>query len=223
MVTSVPNSIDVSTAEDLVDELRARIAGHDIPPGARLKEHDLASEFGVSRSRVRDAFAVLESRGLIERSPNRGAVVARLDHAQLSSLYDVREVLEGLCVRLATENSDPSSWQDLVELFGERMESYVDSADFDSFVAGYEAFRLRTIQAAANPILTDMLAGIHDRTRVLIRRIIILPGRAEIGLGEHRAVLAAMRAGDAASAERLRRRNMRSARHFLERYESFLL
>ena len=160
---------------------------------------------------------------MIERSPNRGAVVVRLDHAQLSSLYDVREVLEGLCVRLATENSDPSSWQDLVELFGESMESYVDSADFDSFVAGYEAFRLRTIQAADSPILTDMLAGIHDRTQVLIRRIIILPGRAEIGLREHRAVLAAMRVGDATAAERLRRQNMQSAKEFLERYESFLL
>jgi DNA-binding GntR family transcriptional regulator len=213
----------VPSVDDLLGELRTRIADHEIPPGSRLKEHDLASEFGVSRSRVRDALAVLESRGLIERSPNRGAVVARLDPAQLSDLYDVREVLEGLCVRLASEKSDPHSWHDLVELFDEPMESYVDAGDFDSFLAGYEAFRRRTIQAAENPILEDMLAGIHDRTQVLIRRIIILPGRAEIGLSEHRAVLAAMHEGDAAAAERLRRRNMRSAKEYLKRYESFLL
>ena len=46
-------------------------------------------------------FGALAQRGLIQRIPNRGAVVARLDLSQVFEIYDVREMLEGLCERLA--------------------------------------------------------------------------------------------------------------------------
>jgi DNA-binding GntR family transcriptional regulator len=68
-----------------------------------------------------------------------------------------------------------------------------------------------------------MLDTIFEKTQVLIRRIIILPGRAEVGRLEHIAVLEAMRRGDADEAERLRRANMRSARAYLERYQKYVL
>jgi DNA-binding GntR family transcriptional regulator len=68
-----------------------------------------------------------------------------------------------------------------------------------------------------------MLDSIYEKTQAIIRRIIILPERAERGLSEHRAVLAAMRRGDAVEAERLRRENMRSAKDYLKRYQSFVL
>ncbi len=203
-------------------ELRRRIAAHEVAPGAHLKEHDLAAELGVSRARIREALANLESRGLVERIPNKGAVVAQLDLDQVYAVYDVREVLEGLCVRLAVANTDPAGWQDLVDTFEEPMGRHVDDGDFDAFIAGYELFRRRVQEAADNPVLSDMLDSIYEKTAVIIRRIIILPGRAPVGLAEHRAVLAAMRAGDAEEAERLRRHNMRSAKSWLQRYERFV-
>ena len=208
---------------DIVDVLRDRIARQEVAPGARLREQELAAEFGVPRTRIRDAFAVLEGRGLIERVPNRGAVVARLDLSQVFHIYDVREVLEGLSVRLATENADPESWQGLVDRFDRPMGRHVEKGDYDSFLAGYAEFRTRVAEAAANPVLADMLDSIYEKTQALIRRIIILPGRAEVGLAEHRAVLEAMRAGDASLAEERRRTNMRSAKEFLRRYERFVL
>ncbi|MFZ5557154.1 MAG: GntR family transcriptional regulator [Pseudomonadota bacterium] len=210
-------------APDVLQVLRERIARQEIAPGAKLREQDLAQEFGVPRTRIREAFAALENRGLIERIPNRGAVVSRLDLSQVFYIYDLREVLEGLCVRLATQNVPPESWQDLVELFGAPMEQRVREGDFDAFIAGYERFRRRSIEAARNPVLAQMLDSIYEKTQVLIRRIIILPGRAEVGLREHRAVLDAMRRGDAGAAENLRRENMRSAKAFLLRYQKYVL
>jgi DNA-binding GntR family transcriptional regulator len=208
---------------DIVDVLRDRIARQEVAPGARLREQELAVEFDVPRTRIRDAFAVLEGRGLIDRVPNRGAVVARLDLSHVFHIYDVREVLEGLSVRLATENVGPDRWQDLVDHFDEPMGRHVDEGDYDSFLDGYARFRSRVAEAAANPVLADMLDSIYEKTQALIRRIIILPGRAEVGLAEHRGVLEAMRAGDAALAEERRRSNMRSAKEFLRRYERFVL
>ena len=80
---------------DIVQVLRERIARQDVAPGAKLGEQELAAEFGVPRARIREVFGVLESRGLIERIPNRGAVVSRLELDQVFHLYDVRAVLEG--------------------------------------------------------------------------------------------------------------------------------
>src|SRR4051794_10083461 len=77
-------------APAIVEALRTRIGSHALPPGSRLRESELAHEFGVSRSRIREAFLTLEERGLIERIPNRGAVVLKLDLAMVFHLYEVR-------------------------------------------------------------------------------------------------------------------------------------
>ncbi len=211
-----------STAE-VLDTLRRRIARQEIPPGSKLREHDLADEFGVPRTRIREVFGALESRGLIERIPNRGAAVMRLDFAHVFQMYDAREALEGLCVRLATENVPPASWQDLVDHFQGPMATFVREGDFDAFIAGYEQMRQRIIEAANNVVVAQMLDSIYEKTNVIIRRIIILPARAEVGLGQHQAVLAAMRRGEAAEAERLKRLNLRSAKETLMRYRNYVL
>jgi DNA-binding GntR family transcriptional regulator len=221
--TTRPRGKLAASPEQILEALRRRIAGQEIPPGAKLREQDLAAEFGVPRTRIRDVFGALESRGLIERIPNRGAVVTRLDMELVFKLYDVREVLEGLCARLATENMPPESWQDLVELYNEPMETFLKAGDFDSYVDGYDLLRQRTIAAAGNPIAAQMLDSIYERTNFVIRRIIILPGRAETGLAQHRAVLAAMRRGDGAEAERLKRLNMRSAKESLNKFRNYVL
>ena len=212
-----------SGAARLVPVLRERIARRTLPPGARLAENDLAREFNVSRAKVRDAFGILEERGLIERIPNRGAVVARLDLSQVFEIYAVREMLEGLCVRLAVERVKPQTWQDLVQLFGRPMEAIVKRGDFEQYIANLDRLRTRTVEAAANGVLAGMLDSINDKTREIQRRIIILPGRAAEGLEQHRAVLTAMRKGNAIKAEELRRANIRSSRDYLERFKNFVL
>jgi DNA-binding GntR family transcriptional regulator len=213
----------VVTPEAILETLRRRIAGQEIPPGAKLREQDLAAEFGVPRTRIREVFGTLESRGLIERIPHRGAVVTRLDMELVFKLYDVREVLEGLCARLATENVPSESWQDLVDHYNAPMANFLKDGDFDAYVDGYDWLRQRTIAAAGNPIAAQMLDSIYERTSFVIRRIIILPGRAEAGLEQHRAVLAAMRRGDGAEAERLKRLNMRSAKEALNKFRNYVL
>lgn len=212
-----------SPAPDLTRILRERIATQELPPGSKLRENELALEFGVPRTRVREALSVLEQRGLVERIPNRGAVVVRLELSQVANLYDVREVLEGLCARQATLNGPRAQWLKALEYFKGPMARFVADGDLDAYIAGYETFRRQMIEAAKNPVLAQMLDSILERTQTLIRRIIILPGRAEMGLRQHTAMLEAMCRGDADQAEVLRRENMRSAKAYLERYQKYIL
>jgi DNA-binding GntR family transcriptional regulator len=210
---------------DLVQALRERISSHDIPPGAKLQEAAIAQEFSVSRARAREALTELELRGLIERTPNRGAVVCRLDLAQVFEIYDTREALEGMAVRLATQKAPPETWQEWVEKLapGGPCEQMLEKSDVESYFREYERMRKRIIEAAENPVLAGMLDSILEKTRVIMRRVQILPGRAAIGLAEHRAFVEAMRAGDAERAEQLRRANIRSAIQTLKRFQAFIL
>jgi DNA-binding GntR family transcriptional regulator len=208
---------------DIVQALRDRIGRQDIAPGAKLGEQELAAEFGVPRARIREVFGVLESRGLIDRIPNRGAVVSRLELEHVFQLYEVRAVLEGMCVRLATQNAPPETWDEFVHLFGAPMDGYVEARDFDSFIVVYERFRRAIVDWARNPVAARMLDSIYEKTNWVIRRIVILPGRAQSGLGEHRAVVAAMRAGQAEEAERLKRMNLQNAQDTLRRFQKYVL
>jgi len=212
-----------AAGEGVIDALRQRIVDHDLPPGTRLREQDLASEFGVSRSRIRDAFNILEERGLIERIPNRGALVAKLDPAKADELFEVREVLEAQMVRLATEKAPPESWDDLVELFGDSMGGTLAKNDLDAYEDAVHLFRRRCIAAAENEVLSNLLDSLYDRTQVLIRRLVLVPGRAQEGMRQHQEILAAMRAGKAEKAEKLKRQNIRSAREWFHNYRKYLL
>lgn len=207
----------------IVEALRGRIARQDIPPGAKLRETDLAEEFGVPRTRVRDALAALEQRRLVERIPNRGAMVTRLDLMQVFYIYDLREVLEGLAARLATEKTPPQRWRKELELFRGPMRELVARNELDPYIERYEALRRNIIDAAGNPLLAEMLDTIWEKTQVLIRRILILPGRSEFGRQQHVAMLEAMVRGDAEGAERLRREGLRSAKAHLEKFQKYIL
>lgn len=211
------------SVRDILEVLRARIAQQQIAPGAKLRETDLAAEFGVPRTRIRDALAGLEQRGLVQRLPNRGAVVMRLDLSQVFYIFDLREVLEGLCARLATENAPPERWREDLEHFKGPMKDLIDRGDLDGYIERYEQLRRRLIEAAGNPLLAEMLDTIYEKTQVLIRRIIILPGRAEAGRQQHVAMLEAMCGGDAQQAEQLRRAVLRSAKGALEKYQRYIL
>jgi DNA-binding GntR family transcriptional regulator len=203
--------------------LRIRIAQQHIAPGAKLRETDLAQEFGVSRARIREALGALEQRGLVERIPNRGAVVMRLDLSQVFHIYEIREVLEGLATRLAAQNVAHESWKEDLARFQGPLKDLIDRGDLHEYIEHYEALRRKIIEAAGNPVLAEMLDTIFEKTQVLIRRIIILPGRAEVGRKQHVAMLQAMCRGDGEEAEVIRRNGLKSARLALERYQRFIL
>ena len=73
-------------------------------PGDRLVEIDLADNFGVSRTPIREALQKLETQSLLERD-GRSLIVSSLDHNQMAELYVVRAELEGLAAKLAAKHA----------------------------------------------------------------------------------------------------------------------
>jgi DNA-binding GntR family transcriptional regulator len=210
-------------AAEVARLLRRRIAIHDIPPGSRVREWEVAGQFGVSRLAAREALDILVHLDFVDRQPNRGIVVKRRELSEILGLFEIREVNEGLCARLAARGVSAASWQDLVELFDAPMAAIVEHKDLHAYVANYEELRARLIDAAASPALADLLHRLYDLTDIFVRRILLASDRTHYGLRDHRAVLAALRTGDAEEAERLRRQTIANIRSSVERYSAFVL
>src|SRR3569623_1827138 len=98
-----------SVADQVYAVLRARIAGGDIERGSRLHQEDLASEFGVSRTPVREALRRLADEGLVGLFANRGARGATATDEQLRSSYETRLVVEPGAARVAAERRLPEA------------------------------------------------------------------------------------------------------------------
>ncbi|MET8406428.1 GntR family transcriptional regulator [Streptomyces sp900116325] len=211
--------------QDVEVELRERVLRGDLAPGTRLREIQLAAELGTTRNAVRSALLALESKKLVERVPNVGAVVARLDADRLQEIYDVLELLEGLAARLAAQKSTPADWAQLQELFGEDggLDEAAENGDLDVFLAAIDQYRDTAIALADHAFLSETLAGIHDQAHLIRRRILMTPGRMTESLTEHRMVIDALVRGDAEGAEQLKRHNMQTARKRLSRYRDFLV
>jgi DNA-binding GntR family transcriptional regulator len=206
----------------LLDILRERIASHEFPPGMKLREQQLADEFRISRAHVRDALAALAQRGLVERDPGKGAVVLRLDLNSTLSALDMRELLEGLAVRLATQRAPAGHWDDLARQFDALLPAAGSREQLAAYIHTYENFRARVIHAADNPLLTDALERLHDKTKMIMRRVLLVSNRSHAALAEHRGVVQAMQKGDAEEAERLRRKSIAAAREYLVQYRDVL-
>jgi len=211
------------SAERVARRLRRQIASHAIAPGARLREWDVARDCDVPRLTAREALDALVHQGFLERQPNRGVVVRRRELPELLQLFDLREVNEGLCARLAARNAEPESWDDLIALFGAPMAAVVERKDLDAYVRNYEKLRRRLMQAADSSPLTDILQRLQDMTGVFSHRVLLVSDRTQQALHDHRAVLAALSRGNAAAAERARRTTISNVRAMVQRYHAFVL
>lgn len=89
------------------DYLRDKILDSTFPPGATLKQAEIARHLGVSRTPIREAFRMLQEEDLIISSPNQRAVVRGLDGNELDQLYGTRITLEALGARLTTGRLTP--------------------------------------------------------------------------------------------------------------------
>jgi DNA-binding GntR family transcriptional regulator len=128
-----------------------------------------------------------------------------------------------LAARLATENSEPEDWEDLQEAFGEPCEKIVQELRYEDYLALITEFRKRMVEKAGSAELSKLIDSIYAQIRIVQRRVIILPERIQKGMAEHREVLEAIMAGDPEKAELMKRRNLRSAREHLKRYQKWIL
>ena len=204
-------------ADQAFEKIVTAIIRGDLPPGSRISEALLARTFGISRGPLREATRRLEGRKLVTRTPNIGVHVVSLTADDLIEIFYVREALEGMACRLATERMSDTEMDDLASRLHEHGRSPELAAGAGYFQeAGDQDFHYLVALGSKSDKLVELLCDeLYYLMRVYRFRSSVRPGRARKALVEHQTILAAMQARDAGRAEKLMRAHIAEARLIL--------
>jgi DNA-binding GntR family transcriptional regulator len=183
-----------------VDALRKALLDGDLASGQRLVEPELAESLGVSRSSVRAALIDLTADGLVERIPNKGARVRVVPIEEAVAILECRMMLDALCAAKAAERATEAQVEQLRGI-GRRMRQAVEEGEPLKYSAlNYELYR--TIRAfSGQAVAAQLLERLHEQVIRHQYRLALRPGRAQAWLPEHLAIIEAIAAHDAATAE----------------------
>lgn len=203
--------------------IREAIAQGRLEPGVRLKEENLAAELGISRTPIREALLLLQSEGLVEAVPNRGAFVRSYDADDLRDMYELRALLEGHAAGRAAEVISKARLREL----------RASCARFERLVARAAAPTTTTVRELVreNAVFHDtvLAAAGNERLTAMVRQVVAIPlvyksyvwyspDQVRASARAHALLVQAFEQRDAVRAESLMRAHISDARDVLAEY-----
>jgi len=212
--------------EQIVRQIEDSILKGDLKEGEQLPpERDLALQFGVSRTAVREAVKTLREKGLVEAYPGRGTFITNgtshsfkhtLDRMMRggpsegpANLTEVREILEPEIAALAAQRAD----EEMVSAMREAVAVMDKSrSDAEAFIEGDLDFHLALAEAAANPLILSLIDSIVGLLREQRLRTYFVQGGPERGQYHHKRILEAIEHRDPQGAREAMRAHLRQVR-----------
>jgi DNA-binding GntR family transcriptional regulator len=201
------------TSEGVARILRTEIFSGELKPGEPLPERLLAEQLGVSRTPVREALFTLQSEGLVELTPNRGATVRTITAHDIVQIYSLRGVLESYAAREAAQTRTRQHLDDLEDAHARLQRITAEGTAPEQALADL-AFHTIISEATGSRLLQTIMGQVLAFT-VSYRSNYAYPSeRAGTAIAEHRAILDALREQDADLAELLMREHVASSSRF---------
>ena len=197
--------------EQVVDSLRRLILEGDFAPGDKLQQGELAALLGVSAMPVREGLRQLQAEGLVQFIPRRGAQVAVLTTDELDELYHMREELEVLALRWATEHIGPEEIERLRELLRQVEEAEAEH-DAHRRTALIRSFLWTIFKMAGRPRLFEAIRRYYNMTYLFQRQYSAVLDIAARRMQIYNHILDAIEAGEVNDATETYRDNYRLIR-----------
>jgi DNA-binding GntR family transcriptional regulator len=194
------------------EALKRDILSGVLPPGASLREEELARRHEVSRTPVREALGRLESEGLAARHQGSGLLVSELGPDEIVDLYVLREALEGLAARIAASRRTEIDLARLDVLHKLAQEAVRDS-DIPRAGQMNTEFHFLIWRIAGNRPLLRAINGVHEAVQRFHHNTLAYPGRLEEAVREHGDLLEAIRTRDDTAAEQIAIQHVRHTRN----------
>jgi len=195
--------------------LRTAILAGEYAPGVRIREEDLADQYGASRLPVREALRLLKGEGLVTLVANTGAWVSSLSLEDCEEMYQIRERIEPLLLRYNV----PLLSEEQIDHLDELAAQMEKGDDVERFLALDRDFHLSTYEAATTTLLSDTVRQLWNRTQHYRRAFmqVFRPSDRSVH-HEHHLLVAAIRRRDLDESERvlgahIRRTRLELARH----------
>lgn len=212
--------------EQIVQQVEESVHKGILKTGDKLPaEREMAGQFGVSRTAVREAVKALREKGLVEAYPGRGTFITesnpytirlsldrmmKTGHGEGSTyLAEVREIMEPEIAARAAERADGEDLTAMRESFA-IMEGA--KGDPEAFIEADLDFHLALAEAAANPIILSLIDSIVGLLREQRMGIFQVEGGPERGQYHHKKILEAVEHRDPAGAREAMKAHMRQVR-----------
>ena len=197
-----------SSSEKVVETILQRLLSGLFVPGQRLVEVELASQCGVSRSSVREAFKRLSAQGIITLSPHRGACIRQLARQEVIDILQIQAVLAGLGAGLAATRIDQDDFRKRLETVLAGFERFRDNPAGVDYHKQRQAFYETMTDISGNRELMIWLPNIQIHlVRVQFHAVFSSRFRKR-HFQDYREVGEAILSGDRRKAERLTRRHI---------------
>jgi DNA-binding GntR family transcriptional regulator len=197
----------LEVAELLRQRIFQRSAG-DLEPGSWIDELKLAEEYGISRTPLREALKVLATEGLVTMKVRRGAYVTEVSEQDLNDVYHLLSLLESDAAGVVATTATDAQMTELGKLH-EALEATVPDnsnsiintqlVDTERFFSVNEQFHMRLLAIANNKWRDQMVADLRKVMKLNRHNSLLKTGRIAESLDEHRAIMSALYARDAAA------------------------
>ncbi len=151
-------------------QLRQLILAERLKPGEWLRQEDLASRLGVSRTPIREALRLLAEEGLVEMTPHRGARITPLSLEELEEIYAARLGLEGLVARYAATNMSNDVLDTLRHALPQ-LARLATSGDIESYLREDRQFIEACYAVSERPRLCRQIAALRERAERYLRLV----------------------------------------------------
>ena len=206
----------IALYQEVAERLRQRIFSHELPPGTWVDEQALAEHYGISRTPLREALKVLASEGLVTLKPRRGCYVTEISERDLDEVFTVMSMLEGECARTSATKASAADLERLRAIHAD-LEEAAAAGGIGGFFEANQAFHLALQEIADNRWLLQVIEDLRKVIKLSRHHSLFSEGRLAQSLAEHRDILQALLARDAARAETLMRAHILSGRAALAR------
>ncbi len=184
-----------SLHEQIVGMLRKLILEGRLLPGQHIDERMLCEQFEISRTPLREALKVLNSEGLVDLLPNRGARVAGTSPHLVSECFDVVAGLERTAAELAAIGASEIELKSLQEIQEQMEQHYRENNEVEYFAVNDRA-HVMVVEFSRNSILISMHARLMTKIRQARFAGLTVPSRWHESILEHREILDALIARD---------------------------
>jgi DNA-binding GntR family transcriptional regulator len=201
-----------SLRQEVYERIKEAILSNQFTPGQKLDETKIGQMLGVSRTPVREALSRLAQENLAISEPNRGVFVARITRENLPEILELREVLEGLAVRVFTNRGEQKLFDQLQEIMApftlENVEQQIDDYNMANV-----RFHNTIIMGSQRKRLITSLEELYDHLAFAKSlRLISIANRPGKSLVEHFDLIAAITSRDSVRSEALMRSHIASLR-----------
>jgi DNA-binding GntR family transcriptional regulator len=187
----------------------------------RLDERQLAQDFGVSRTPVREAMAQLEREGFVRSVPRRGVYIVRKTRDEVIEMITAWAALESMAARLITENATAGEIAALRRMFA-TFEGGQVQAKLDEYSEVNIEFHQTIIRMSRNSVLISLAENLFTHMRMIRRKTIGEKDRADRSIRDHMNIIEALEARDTARAEQLVRDHALGLAEHVAKYADYL-